>query len=286
MGLNSSAMKTTSLHQIGGGMIVFAVTACAQLTEVPANSPYAAISRRNIFDLRPPVVEVPQPIKPPEPPANIVLVAAKDWEGVKSAILTVQQPPRPNQPPSTKTYTIKEGETLGGIQLVKIADVKTGEMEIVNNGTPMSINFKSHANKLQSGPPMMPGIPNIPGIVQQPGQPIGMPAPLPLPNLQNGIVVPNPGRVLPPPAPRSTVVSPSRTIRSIPGQVGNSLGVYNGTPAQPQPTPAPTEQTLSREAQAIMIEIERARTQPMVDKGQLPPLPPTEITPPTANLGN
>jgi hypothetical protein len=46
--------------------------------------------------------------------------------------------------------------------------------------------------------------------------------------------------------------------------------------ARPQPQP---EQQMSRGARIIMMEIERAQTKDLVDRGQYPPLPPTPLSP-------
>ena len=45
---------------------------------------------------------------------------------------------------------------------------------------------------------------------------------------------------------------------------------------------APAQEPLSPEAQVIMIEANRMATQDAVNRGEMPPLPPTELTPPDA----
>jgi hypothetical protein len=246
--------------------------------ELPG-SPYAAIAKRNIFDLQP---FIPPPIvqpKPIEPPANFQLVGAKEHQGIRSAIISIQQPARPGQPLSTKAHTIREGETAGPITVLEIANVKTGEMEIENNGARMKINFKSHAAKLPAV-----GIPNLPPGVVAPLP--GIPTPLP----QAAVAVPQPftappvrNIVTPGTAEPATMNNVVRPMRQWSGAQSGGLGVINsGAPAVPQVSPAPHEQfQYTREAQAIAIEIERKRTENAVHMGLMPPLPPTELNPVT-----
>jgi len=279
MKLYCFAMKPANFWLIGLLTVLCSTASGARPEEELTSSPYTAISRRNVFDLKPFVPVDSKPSPPAEPPANIVLIGAKDWRGEKTAIISVQQLPKPGQPLSTKTYYIKEGETQGPISVVRIANVKTGEMEIVNNGVTTNIDFKSHGGKL---PPsaLAGGIPQVPGLPGLPGA-----AAIPVPGVAGAIqrpatVVSGGGRVMvpAPAAVESTAVTTPRPMRISPGAPQYNLGGVPLNPA-PQATTQPEQPVLSREVQAIMIEMERVRTQPLVDKGIMPPLPPTEIMP-------
>jgi hypothetical protein len=59
-------------------------------------------------------------------------------------------------------------------------------------------------------------------------------------------------------------------------------GAPNTGGAATPATSAPSQEVLTPEQQIIMIEANRLYTQDAVTKGEMPPLPPTDLTPPDA----
>jgi hypothetical protein len=178
---------------------------------------------------------------------------------------------------------INEGDTRGSIKLVKILNVKSGEMEIENNGVAMKIDFRGYGEKLPATGP-------APGIAGMPGMPIiaGLPAQPQAPGQPNSQLLqaaggrlgagPNPGAMI---GGNAAVLGTARQIRT---DLGVQSGVSLGGAPIPPPQAQPEEPQLSREAQIIMMEIERERTKAAVSQNLMPPIPPTVLTPVTPSV--
>jgi hypothetical protein len=223
-----------------------AVTLCPQGLSQESSGPYPVIARRNIFDLQPIIVQRPAEVAPTVPPADFRLIGAKEHQGIRSAILAIQYSSGPGQAPASKTYTIREGETAGPITILRIANVKSGEMDIVNNGMKMSIGFRSHAGKLPSTPIAMAG---MAPQVHAGASPAGATA--------SSINAAQQSQDFARANNQAQALSPTAAVSMV-------------SPGDPSLQPP-----VSVEVQAIMIEMERVRTQPLVDRGLQPPLPPT-----------
>ena len=230
------------------------VTAAIQTASaITADNPYTSvITNRNLFSLKAP----PLPIDPkdslPAPVLPKVLFAGISTVGGKHAILRVPVPARPPLLAREVSMIKCEGDPLEeGIQVLEI-DVAAARVKISNNGTLQTLDLSKDAPK---SAPVAPPANSLP-VIAPPRPLAGVTPALP--------VAPSPFTTRQVRAPGSGP-DPSAN-NSAPGSSGAP-----GSPAQPV-------QTLSLEDQTIMIEANRMRTQHLVDQGELPPLPPTDLT--------
>jgi len=202
---------------------------------------YQQINERNAFSLK--------PLPPPGPdPAtlaatqqvNITFTGITSFQGVKKAYFRLPDGTKPGQ---FLYPTIREGERDGALEVVSINE-KAGTVIIKNAGAPMTLNFEANGNK-QAGTMAMVAPP--PGARALPGA-----APMPNP-------------MIPPNTPAQPAAGmqpiPNRAVRSNPGAAA----------AAPQAT---------YESAVVNMEIQRALHSDKVARGDMPPLPPTELTPP------
>jgi len=224
--------------------LVLAGSACAQNADLTAQ-PYAAIVARNMFGLvaipppPPPVVETPD--LPKITPNGIMNIF-----GQLQVLFKVSTPAKQGQPATDDAYTMTEGERQEEIEVVKI-DQKGGVVTFNNHGTVQELALEVAKNGSTGapagGPPGMGRFgglrPNMSGI------------PAPIANRMGGM---------------QTGANPQ------PNNVGaSSTGGLNFAQQK--------EEEISPEAQVIAIEANRVLTQEAVDKGFMPPLPPTVMTP-------
>lgn len=258
--------EITAVCLLGGILSSTGVKAVVTDTK---DRPYNVIIERNVFGLKPPPTNVPEP--PPKPPAAEVHLAG---------ITTIVSPPRailqwkePGQPPAPgkpgippgkdESYIFREGEQQGIIKVLAI-NVKDGSVKIENAGEPMLLTFETHGAKLQNtpAPAVAPGaLPNPAGGIA-PGSPAASLG-IPPNNRFGGYPIPGAGGVNP--AGSSQPSIPVRPLRAFPEP--------DTTIAQQQ------QQLITPETQPILIELERERTKAAVAAGDLPPLPITELTP-------
>ena len=258
--------EITAVCLLGGILSGTAVKAVVTDTK---DSPYDVIIQRNVFGLRPPP-PIAEPTPPPKPPAAEVKLAG---------ITTIVSPPRailqwkdPGQPPAPgnpgtppgkdESYIFREGEQQGIIKVLAI-NVKDGSVKIENAGEPMLLTFETHGSKL----PNTPAPAGPPGALPNPagGTAPGHPAALGLPpnNRFGGYPIPGAGGVNPAGSGQPSI--PVRPLR-----------------ASPEPATTVAQQpSMTPETQIVLMEIERERTKEAVAAGDLPPLPPTELTPET-----
>jgi hypothetical protein len=212
---------------------------------------YQQINERNAFNLK--------PLPPPGPdPAtlaatqqvNITFTGITSFNGVKKAYFRLPDGTKPGQ----FTYpTIREGERDGILEVVTINE-KAGSVVVKNAGAPMTLTFEANGNKV-TGP--MAAIAPPPGVSALPGS----------------VPVPNP--MIPPNTPAQPAAGmqgiPSRQVRSNIGAAANNMGA--AATMQPQPT---------YESATVNMEIQRALHASKVASGDMPPLPPTELSSPPA----
>jgi hypothetical protein len=213
-----------------------------------ADNPYQPIVTRNVFAL------VPIPTNPPVDPSSLIPPPKITPNGIMTlfgnlqVLFKVAGVARPGMPPKDESYVMSVGDREDDIEVEKI-DEKSATITFNNHG---SIQELGLVPATDSGG----GIPGAPGY----GQP--------------GLPMPGMGR------------SPGGF-----GRFGHSQN--NPSPSYPNagtapvivsgPPPSdPSQGPLTPEAQIIMIEANRMATQDQVTKGEMPPLPPTELTPPEA----
>lgn len=221
-----------------------------------AANPYQTIVERNVFGL------VPIPTAPP-PDAS---AAAKDLPKITpNGIMTLFGKLQvlfkvavPGQPAGKEdAYVMCEGDRQDEIEVQKI-DEKSATITFNNHGIIQTLALVE--GKASGGTPAggAPGVPRLPNI---PGHP------------------PVPGAARPPGFGwhGAHMAGQANAGANSPDGAPNLGGAASaGANTQNQEPP------LTPEAQVIMIEANRMLTQEAVDKGDMPPLPITEITPPDA----
>jgi hypothetical protein len=246
------------------------VFTCATAWAITADNPYQGIVDRNVFGLRaPPPPPDPNEVNKPQPP-KITPTGLTTILGNKRVLFKVQQPARPPEPAKEQSFIMTEGQREGQIEVLEI-DEKAGSIKFNNYGTVVTLTLEKDGPKQSNTPP--PGGVGAVGAYGVPQQ------------HANNLAVPAGGA--------GTVTTfggsssaglqniPQRSIRSAgsmtPGQPGFSGGI--AAPGGYQTQIPQQQQQLSREEQVLMMEIERERTKQHVASGDLPPLPPTELTP-------
>jgi hypothetical protein len=226
-----------------------------------SGKPYAAMVARNIFNLVPiPTNTAPEP-PPADPPPRITLNGIMSIFGKWEALFKVAPQNRPGQPPAKEeAYVLSEGERQDEIEVIKI-DESASLVTFNNHGFPQELSLTNASNS--SGPAPAGGGAGIPGL-----------APLTRGLLPGGAGVSfSQGRNLPGgnSSARGNPATGGNPNASAMPSVGGAVsgGIYN----------PPPQENLSPEAQVLLIEKNRLDTQDLVDKGLMPPLPPTPLTP-------
>lgn len=269
-------MKPSTLFVIGLLLGLPALRQASAVTAPAGGNPFQVIVERNLFGLKPP----PPPPAPPEtkaPPSKIKLLGTANVFGTKKVILQVVEPPKPGQPAAQAQdlpFTLAEGESEHDVE-VQAIDEQAGSVKIVNHGVATTLTLEKDGVKLAAGP--APGIPPaMPGLVPGAPQPMPMVQPLPRPNFG----APAPFFATPPASPKAaTLGNPDMPAANVAGamNVGYQGNAVNSFPARPVRTD--TSQ-IDPAQQVALIELNRAATQDLVRQGQMPPLPPTDFTPP------
>lgn len=240
-------------------LLLSCVIAALSSRRAPAN-PYMVITNRNAFGLQP-----EQPLPKPEelrpPPAKVRLEGIMSLMGSKRAILRLlKQGVPPGQEP---VLMLAEGERDQDVEVIAI-DEENNTVKIRNQGITMEITFEKERPGLGVGgssPAVLPTAPQPrPGIGAAPVMQLGPPPQAPT--------------AVPAPAPAQPAVSPPQS------QPQPAPSVSMAPAAPPQRNVRTAERPLTYEEQVILIELERERTKPLVQAGEMPPLPPTELTPP------
>ncbi len=213
----------------------------------PSGNPYAPIITRNVFALVPIPVntapEVPEDPPPKITPNGIMSIFGKLQVLFKVAVNV------PGQAPKDESHVMGEGEREDDIEVQKIDD-KNATVTFNNHGVIQELSLVSSSAAASAGAAPAangfgrPGMPRL-GMNRTP-----MGYGTPFSQAQNNPGISSPASAAPP--------------------VANSAPPAPATPAEP---PMPLEQ------QIIMIEANRMVTQDQVTKGEMPPLPPTDITP-------
>ena len=229
-----------------------------------AGTPYASIVARNMFGLLPIPVHNPADDQPPaDPPPKITPNGIMKLFGKYQALFKVANKPKPGQPAKEDAYVLAEGEMQDDIEVVKINN-EDGIITFNNHGTVQELPLV--AAKDAGGPPPPGNGPRFP----LPGFPRpGMPMPN-SPAFQGRF--PRPGMGMNP-----NGVPQASTGGPVNGNEGLPQFQSAATPQQSQPNIEDAVMNTAR--QMAEIEQNRIATQEAVDKGQLPPLPPTMLTP-------
>ena len=236
------------------------------------DNPYSGIVERNVFALKP-APPPPSAEPPPAPPQKIILTGIMNAWGKKQVFFKTPPTGRPGEAAKETTYMLSEGERAGEIEVVEI-NVVAGTVKFKNHGQPDDRSLEKDGMKPQGGgggavPGSMPmaagGFPAVPNMAAPNfGTPAGgVPAApassmTPVPTLGGG-----------------GAAAVQRPLRIVPPQSATAQALVQAQPQRQAPPPV-----ISHEEQVALMEIHRVTTAPQVASGELPPLPPTEATPP------
>lgn len=279
-----------------------ALTAAVDAQAVDAKAAYQIIIDRNPFGLRPPA---PPPsaalpdAPPPKPPATFKLVGITSIQSPKKALI-LKTESAPNSKP--KYLRIEEGGRDGDVDVLAI-DAKGGTVKIEYAGSTSVLKFEKENVKAAAAAAPQPNYAAMPGG--------GLPPPPAMNALGGGaavsgyqpptVAVPSlPGRFTGGQPGPSGGYNPSAPGGAIPPPTGNGsrynlqLNPPSGTePVRTVPTRTlrispggasqnvapPTPEAIDPAVQTILIEANRQATEAQVRRGELPPLPPTELSP-------
>lgn len=246
-------------------------------------NPYSGIVERNSFGLKPPVNPADL-VKPPPPVvADIKLQGITTILGRKQVLMKVKVPAKPPEPARDESLVLVEGQREGEVEVMEI-NPDDGTVKVKNGDSVLALNMRDHGDKPQPGAtPAGPAGAPLVGSVQLPAP---SPPALPVVGAATGNRA-NPHGSSPTGASVSTFGG--GTASEVSGFGGTAT---SGNPATKSPTPtrpmrsisspgtynpqsANEYQNISPEAQAILIEAQRAQIPP----GGFDPLPKTPITP-------
>jgi len=217
------------------------------------DNPYAAIVVRNVFGLNPPPPPVDPNAPPPEPEVKITANGIMAIMGQAEALYKTTVAGKPDQ-----SYMLAEGQREDDIEVVKI-DEKARSVTFNNHGVVQEIPL---ANTTDSGKG---------GSSAQRGPIFGSVSGIPLPAFPTAGGA-NGASAFPPPA----------GFGGGPGTgANNGTSLPFGTTTHATTTTS-SEPAMTQEQQLIMIEANRLITEQQVINGEMPPLPPTIMTPPDA----
>lgn len=263
-------MFVTPMQRVKTTGCLLCLWACVAVARADVVGDYKVILDRNPFGLKPPPVAPSAPTNAPvETPTNYKL----------SGITALFKPPRAmfvNQPPgkpAPEYVSLSEGQRQGGIEVLPGGiNLSNGTVRVKISGEERTMSFEKDGLKPAGGPPIMtaPGVPVPFGqfnpVQPTPGGSMVAPAiPTPQPSYRPPNTMPQPVNPAVIPVPAQFQGTPTRPVRTVP------LTQQNQTTPPPAPHIDPVEQT-------VRMEIQRVVDAPKVQRGDLPPLPPTDLT--------
>jgi hypothetical protein len=226
------------------------------------NNPYALVVTRNVFGLNPPApATVPAPADPPLriTPNGILSIFGHVQVLFKVTVV------KPGVPAKDQFYNLSEGQSEDDIEVTRI-DEKNGIVTFNNHGTVQELPLIATSASGGSAPMPAGGINMTPRI----------PVPA-MANGGNGYTRFGANGTLGGRNPNFGNGGNNPDANNGANFGGNSYGGNSGQ--QPQ-------ETLTPEAQVILMEKNRIDTQDLVNQGKMPPLPPTPLTPDDATGNN
>jgi hypothetical protein len=268
-------MKTIRylLISLAGGLALSA-NARAEDVVLPGN-PYALVVARNIFGLNPPTPVDPSAASS-TPPPKITLNGITDILGQMQALFKAAATAKPGKPAGDESYILSEGQRQDDIEVVKI-DEKAGIVTFNNHGETQELTLVAATGT------------SAPTAGGNPGNPANGFRPAPGASSGGGNIFGGRGGT-----PYGGGFGGSNRGNANSGMGGgygggnggnNSGGLGNGLNFGNSPTRASSflqqpQNTMSVEESDAIIEVSRELTKQQVQEGALPPLPPTEATPP------
>jgi hypothetical protein len=245
---------------IGCGICAaLAIGVCGALSDSQSDA-YQAIVLRNAFGLKDPPPPLTNQIQPPNVVTNVKFTGISTYGG-KKALLIIPDPDKPRTPNAFIYPILREGESMGGVEVVSINE-EENSVKIISGGITSELNFKDNGNN--AAPPTVAaaaGQPGAPGGAMPVGAG-GVPQPTPIARPANFIP---PGRV----QGSTPATDPNSNLRQIPTRPLRVGQQSTGVPDQ-----AGLVQSM------LNVEITREANKGLIATGQFPPLPPTELTEP------
>jgi len=239
------------------GLAVWLVAGGSGWAQDASANPYVPIVERNIFNLVPMPSTDPADAKPVDPPPKITPNGIMSLFGQVQVLFKVAEPGKAGKPAEDQSYVMSEGERQDDIEVTKI-DALASIITFNNHGVIQELPLSNVPDV--STPDAAPT--GGPGFGRRPGFPGGGP------RFGGGR---NPGNP-------STGNNPSYggnpNTSATPNSGTANVGGNNGYNPQSQ-----SQNDLSPEALALLMEKNRIDTQDLVNQGLMPPLPPTPITP-------
>ena len=255
---------------------------CAALTAgADAVGDYKVILDRNPFGLKPQPVPQPQPTSaPPETPTNYKLTGITALFKPRRAMFVNQVPGKP----VPEYISLSEGQRQGSLEILADGiNVKDGSVRVKIAGEERTMTFEKDGLKSAGAPAMTaPGAPPFTQLNPVPATPGGSIAPPP--NFQGGYQNPQGSfnRAAAPAAQPAPVAVQGNFGTGAPSTARPvRIPIGDGAPVQSSPPPAPN---IDRAEQVLRMEINRKLTEAQVQRGELPPLPTTELSPPSPQL--
>ncbi len=248
---------------------------CLLVAFAAGASPYSVVAERNIFGLKDP--PPPPSTEPePEPPPNLKLTGITTIMGVPRALMKVQVPAKPPQPAKDESYImVAGGPAQAGVEVLEIndsMDLKDVKVKVRQAGKEFWLTLeKSAAPKAGPVAAAPPGAnPAQVAAAQAAAQKLAAARA----SASGGV---------PPPGLPGTAI-PARPVRTAeaggPGAPGAAGTGLQAAAPQVNRTHVARNYGLTREEQVILIEANREMTIEDVALGNMPPLPPTELTRP------
>ena len=119
-------------------------------TQVHLTNSYLEIPDRNVFRLRPRLVQHVEP--PPPPIATITLRGVTSILGKRQAILDVEYPAKAPQPAKKESCVLGEREHDGQVEVLEV-NPRAGSVKVNNCGTVMVLTFEKNGPKVPKTPP-------------------------------------------------------------------------------------------------------------------------------------
>ncbi len=243
---------------------------------LPGN-PYAPVVTRNIFGLNPPAPVDPNAQADATPPPKITPNGIMSIFGQLQVLFKVANPAKDGKPAADADYILSEGQRQDDIEVVKI-DEKAGVVTFNNHGENQELPLVAAAATGSPGSAAGGGPGNpAPGFKPAPGgftRPMG--------NTFNGgggsSLAGNFGGNR---GNGNNGMNGGGNGGNNPGGLGNGLNFGNG-PTHASSLIQQPSSGLTEEQQILVQEATRVTTQQQVNEGSMPPLPPTEMTPPDA----
>jgi len=252
-------------------------------------NPYQPIIDRNAFGLKPPPPP-PTNVIAETPPMTVKLAGLISLGGDPKAFFEMTEPGPGKQP--KRPQGMSKGQELDGVKVLDI-DVEKGEVRVKNGTMEMTLNFEKDGIKSAPGAAPPPRTAVVPPMTLPPVRPVittpGAALPVPGANTAGAVTVtggsgtPAVGSVMVSGGPGSAFVSGGISTPAIPALTtiptrALRVPIQDGQGAVP-PGQNIVKPQVSYEQSILSVAVATELTRGLVERGEHPPFPPTELTP-------